>query len=73
MTRRVSLLEEANSESEYQLPPGKLWWLCCFEDSEMVFTHEKAKTWFEANIIARQLLIEAGPLPMYTVTLYGQD
>jgi hypothetical protein len=59
MTHRVSLLEESNSKSEYQLPPGPHWWLCRYTDhghvSEVLFTHESAQTWYQARAL---MLIE---------------
>jgi hypothetical protein len=75
MTQRVSLLEESNSKSDYQLPSGQLWWLCRYSDhghvSEMVFSHEKAKTWFGARAIAQVELMNLGlQNTAYVVTLY---
>ena len=71
MTRRVNLLAERDSKSEYQLPPGNPWWLCRYADrgyvSEMLFTHESARTWFQARAIANTRLVRLGLDPIQSV------
>ena len=71
MTQRVSLLEESNSKSEYQLPSGQQWWLCRYTDgdkvSEILFTDEKVMTWFQAN---QFISIQIGYQTPHVVTLY---
>lgn len=57
MTHRVS---------NYQLPPGQLWWILRFQDggrvSETLFTYEgeRRQTWFFAQQYALILLREMG-------------
>ncbi len=80
MTRRVSLLEEKTQKSDYQLPPGQLWWMLryCDEDrvSECLFTYEgeRMQTWFYANKWAQVFLRELGlgDTLHYSVSIYAK-
>lgn len=75
MTQRVRKSVPPDTGTQYQLPPGPLWWLCRYFDgdkvSETLFQHAEAQTWFGANVVAQRDLREKfRMLPEYKVTLY---
>ncbi len=52
--------DKYDMSTDYQLPPGELWWLAGFwtttESISILFTSDTAKTWYQANKEAELLI-----------------
>ena len=70
--------EKYDMSTDYQLPPGQLWWHAEFwttrELISIIFTSDTVKTWFDANrhaeLLVRENLDFNSKMPKYSVTLW---